>query len=188
MSPNEIQALKIIWKNKGKASLAQISRELRVSTDYSRLICEGLIKNKIVNLSGGQYKITNLGKKELERLGVIKKVSKKRVKKVKKVRKTKRPKKEIRVKKEKKRAYIKPSITKLSNLTPELIEELCQKGFQTLEDVATVSVSRLMEAIEGLELKKAASMINEAREKLKKEGKEYLWEGNESWLRKLFKI
>lgn len=69
------------------------------------------------------------------------------------------------------------TVAELSGLTSKLIEELKRKGFRTLEDVATISISRLLGAIEGLELKQAADMINEAREKLRRKGKEYLWEG-----------
>lgn len=65
---------------------------------------------------------------------------------------------------------------KLSGLSSELMEALKKKGFKTLEDIATTSVSRLVEMIESLKLQKAAEMINEARAKLRKEGKEYLWE------------
>lgn len=56
-------------------------------------------------------------------------------------------------------------------------EKFTQKGFKTAEDIARTSVPKLMQAIEGLKLEKAAKMINEARDKLRKEGRAYVWEG-----------
>jgi len=169
MASTEIELLKLIWKNKGKASWLRIVKELRFfSPNYSRLICQSLIKNKFIEFSEGQYKITGLGRKELVKLGMIEKVEK--VAKPKKPRKPKKPEK-IVAKKEIKGT----PITELSGFTPKLIKALKKKGFRTLEDIATTSVVKL-EGIEGLTLGKAAKMINEAREKLKKEGKEYLWE------------
>lgn len=196
MASTEIEALKIIWDNKGKASLSKIeeSLELRFNLDYIRLICQGLIKKKFVEFSDGQYKITGLGKKELEKSVTTETQNKKETqKKIPSLsaseasskiqssqKKVAKPKKEIVVKKVtkkvKKKEIKETPITGLIGLTPKLMEELKGKGFRTLEDVATTSLSRFMETIKGLGLKKAADMINEARAKLKKEGKEYLWE------------
>ena len=174
MPSTEIEVLKFIWENKGKASWLRIVKELRFfSPDYSRLICEGLIKKKFVEFSEGQYKITGLGRKELVKLGLIEKVEK-----VVKPKKLKKPKRKGEVKKAKRKEL---TITELSGLSPKLIEALRKKGFRTLEDVATTSVSRLVEMIEGLKLQKAADIINKTRDKLRKAGKEYLWEGYKSW-------
>lgn len=166
MASTETQALKIIWENKGKAPISKIAKELRISTDYARLICGSLVRNKIIEFFEGQYQITDLGRKELKRVGMIEKVKK-----------VIRPKGKARVKiKKEKKGILKTPITKLSNLSPDLIKALEKKGIRTLEDVATISISRIMEATEDLTLYKAAHMINEARDKLRKEGKEYLWE------------
>ncbi len=178
MASTETQSLKIIWENKGKASLLKIAKELKISTNYGHLICRDLLKDKFVEFFEGQYKITDLGKEELEKLGVIEKVSK-----VIKLQKSK--KKPVGVEREEtiaKKEVRKATITTLSNLAPKLIEALKKKGFKTLEDIATTSVSRLEEIIEGLKLQKAAEMINEARAKLKKEGKEHLWENIEKYV------
>lgn len=69
----------------------------------------------------------------------------------------------------------KKKAVKLSNLTPERMEILGHNGFRSLEDIAITSVPRLMETIKGLSLKQAAYMINEARAKLRKDKKQYLW-------------
>lgn len=188
MASTERQVLKFIWENKGKASWMRIVRELRFfSPDYCRLICRNLIKNKLIELSAGQYKIANLGKKELEKLRIIEKAPKysalfaKRAGQVEKAVKPKRPKEpkkpktKIAAKEEVKEETKGTPPTELLDLTPELIEKLKREGFRTLEDIATASVVKL-EGIGGLILGKAAKIINEAREKLKKEGKEYLWE------------
>ncbi len=176
MASTEIQALKIIWKNERKASLFKIAKELKISTDYSHLICRDLVKDKFVEFFEREYKITDLGKKELEKLGVIGKVEK--VVKPKKPKRPQKPKRKVRkiTPHQKLRFGTGQAITKLSGLSPKLIEALKKKGFKTLEDIATTSVSRLIEIIEGLKLQKAAEMINGARAKLRKEGKEYLWE------------
>jgi len=72
MASTEIQVLKFIWENKGKASWLRIIKELRYfSLNYCRLICQSLIKNKFIEFSEGQYKIIALGKKELMRRGLI---------------------------------------------------------------------------------------------------------------------
>jgi transcription termination factor NusA len=164
MTSTEIEVLKIIWDQKGKASVMKISNALKISTDYARLLFRDLLKDKFVEFSEGQYKITDLGKKELKKQGMIESI--------KKVPSPKKPKRKTLVKKKIKKAIIR----ELSGLSPKLIKVLEKKGFKTLEDIATTSVSRLVEAIEDLNLKKAAEMINEARAKLRKERKEYLWE------------
>ena len=67
------------------------------------------------------------------------------------------------------------SLTDLPGVTPQIAEALKKKGYKTVENIATASVVRL-EEVEGLTLGKAAKLINDTREKLKKLGKEYLWE------------
>jgi len=171
MTPTETEVLEIIWKNGGRAPISKIANELGISTGYSHFICEGLERNQIIEPFEGQYKIADLGKEELRRLG--------RIEEEKKMARLEKPVKKAR---REKPAYGgsarggKSSITELSNLSPELIKVLKRQGIRTLEDIAIISVSRLMDMIEDLELKQAADMINEARDKLKKEGKEYLWE------------
>ena len=160
MASTETQLLKFIWEHKGKAPWLRIIKELRFfSPNYCRLICESLIKNKFIKFSESQYQITALGRKELAKLGLIEKAEK-----VVKPKKPKKAKKKIGAKE-----------IELLALTPNLIKALKKKGFRALEDIATTSVVKL-EGIEGLTLGKAAKIINEARDKLRKEGKEYLWE------------
>jgi len=169
----EIQLLKFIWENKGKASWLRILKELRFfSPDYCRFICEGLLKNKFIKFSEGRYEITGLGKKELVKLGLIEKVPEEKIKKIVKPIKPRKPKRKTVVKKEIK----KTTIAELSGLSPKLIEALKKKGFRTLEDIAIASVVKL-EGVGGLTLGKAAKIINKARERLKKAGKGELWEG-----------
>lgn len=198
MTPTETRVLKIIWDNKGKASLLKIAQELKISTDYGHLICRGLLKNKVIEFFQREYRVTDLGKEKLEEFQLIEKAPQ--------AKRVVRPKK-LRIKKEKEKVttyHSKPqirsriglgqsriklrsnsklntgqAITELSNLAPESVEVFREKGFLTLEDVATSSVTRLMEALKGLELKQAADIINRARAKLRKEGREYLWEGFE---------
>lgn len=198
MTPTETRVLKIIWDNKGKASLLKIAQELKISTDYSHLICRGLLKNKVIELFQREYRVTDLDKAKLEELQLIERAPQ--------AKKVVKPKK-LRIEKEKEKVtthYSKPqirskiglgqsriklrsdfklnteqAISELSNLAPESVEVLREKGFLTLEDVATSSVTRLMEAVKSLELKQAADIINRARAKLRKEGREYLWEGPE---------
>lgn len=198
MTPTETRVLKIIWDNKGKASLLKVAQELKISTDYGHLICRGLLKNKVIELFQREYRVTDLGKEKLEELQLIEKAPQ--------AKRVMRPKK-LRIKKEKEKVtthHGKPQIrskiglgqsriklhsdsklnigqviTELSNLDQRSVEALRERGFLTLEDVATSSVTRLMEAIKGLELKQAADIINRARAKLRKEGREYLWEGPE---------
>ena len=170
MASTEIQLLKFIWETKGKVSWLRALKELRFfSPNYCRLICGSLIKKKFLEFSEGQYKVTGLGEEELMNLGLIEKVEK-----IAKPKKPKKPKKQIKVKEKAKEEIKKTPLTELSGLSSQLIEILKKEGLRALEDIATTSVVKL-ERIKGLTLGKAAKIINEAREKLKKKGKEYLW-------------
>lgn len=71
MTSTEIQTLKIIWRNKGKASVFKIARELKIGNDYCRVICGSLIRNGVVKFSKGWYRITDLGKEVLGKMGII---------------------------------------------------------------------------------------------------------------------
>lgn len=73
MTSTEIQTFKIIWENKGRASVFKIARELKVGNDYCRVICGSLVRKGVVKFSKGRYRITDLGKEVLEKMGVIKK-------------------------------------------------------------------------------------------------------------------
>lgn len=192
MTPNETKILKFIWENNGVASVFKIAKAERLGTDYLRLICGKLTKDKLIVLSNGQYKILDLGKTQLEASGAIKKthpvspesptpqkvlarnIEQKKiiraVKKKKTVTKKRKKAKDLNIKKMEGTALAQLSIS------PKLKRALIEKGFKTLESIALTAVSRLMETIKGLELEEAAGIINEARLNLKKEGKEYLWE------------
>lgn len=173
MTSTELDVLKIIWKNKEKAPVFRIARELKISPDYTRVICESLIGNELIEFFEGQYNITNLGRRKLKKLGLLEKEKTRlKPKALRQLRQTTK----LLARKRKKTS--KTPITKLSNFSPEIIKALEKKGICTLEDVATVSISRFMEMVENLDLHKAAKMINEARDKLRKKGKEYLWDHN----------
>jgi len=185
MASTEIQILELIWENKGRASLLKIARGFRLSNDYCRLVCRSLIKNKLIKFSEGQYKITDIGTgmiekapKDFDKTGSMEQVRKVTISK-KKARAKIKPKKKIinKAKKAKEKTEAKKSsIAELSDFGVKLIGTLKEKGFRNLEDIATTSVSRLMQMVKGLGLKKAAQLINKARAKLRKEGKEHLWE------------
>ena len=225
MTPNETRILKFIWENNEAAPVFKIAKAEGLSTGYLRLICEKLMRDKFIALSDGQYKILDLGKMQLEDLGLIKKmrsigpgppISQEVLKKsigrrkivgaVKKKKTATKKEKKIKNQENKKtllrqgfggqakkqenpssRAKLttgrgtenkkieEAALAQLS-ISPKLRGALADKGFRTLESVATTAVSRLMETTKDLKLEEAARMINEARQKLKKEGKEYLWE------------
>lgn len=176
MTPTETEVLKIIWKNKGKAPVLRIARELKISPDYTRVICESLIGNELIEFFEGQYNITNLGRKKLKKLGLLER--EKTHLKPRQVRTISRARQTTKLLAGKQKKTRKTAIAKLSNLSPEIIKAFEKKGIRTLEDVATISISRLMEMVENLDLHKAAKVINEARDKLRKKGKEYLWDHN----------
>lgn len=45
----QLKVLEIIWDWGGEASINTIAKELRISTDYARLICEDLGRNNYID-------------------------------------------------------------------------------------------------------------------------------------------
>lgn len=63
MITNEIRLLEIIWKWGGEASVDIITREAGISTNYARLICEGLGREDYIDfLHSKLCKIKSKGK------------------------------------------------------------------------------------------------------------------------------
>ena len=51
MSGTELKVLEIIWDWGGEASVDTIAREVRISTDYARLICQNLGRNNYIDFA-----------------------------------------------------------------------------------------------------------------------------------------
>ena len=51
MSGTELKVLEIIWDWGGEASIDTIAREVRISTDYARLICQNLARNNYIDFA-----------------------------------------------------------------------------------------------------------------------------------------
>ena len=51
MSGTEFKVLEIIWDWGGEASVDTIAREMKISTDYARLICQNLGSNDYIDFS-----------------------------------------------------------------------------------------------------------------------------------------
>ncbi len=51
MSGTEFKVLEIIWDWGGEASVDTIAREMKISTDYARLICQNLGRNDYIDFS-----------------------------------------------------------------------------------------------------------------------------------------
>lgn len=65
MSGTELKVLEIIWNWGGEASVDTVAREVRISTDYARLICRDLERNDYIDFT--HSKLCHLrGKGKLE--------------------------------------------------------------------------------------------------------------------------
>lgn len=51
MSGTELKVLEIIWDWGGEASIDTIAREMKISPDYARLICQNLGRNEYIDFS-----------------------------------------------------------------------------------------------------------------------------------------
>lgn len=70
MTTIESKALQIIWMWGGEASIDTIARELKVSVDYARLVCEELGKYDFIDLLGLKLcRIKNKGKLAVAKQG-----------------------------------------------------------------------------------------------------------------------
>lgn len=65
MTNMELKALEVIWDWGGEASVDTVARELRVSLEYARLICESLGEHEYIDLTRpGWCKLKGKGKLE----------------------------------------------------------------------------------------------------------------------------
>lgn len=61
----QLQVLETIWDWGGEASVSTIAKELRISTDYARLICEDLGRNDYIDFLHSRFCVLR-GKGKLE--------------------------------------------------------------------------------------------------------------------------
>ena len=139
--PSTIEQTKeAILKYGGKASKHQITRELKISLDYLGLILGELKRKGEVIFSDGFYSLTQ--KKPARRS--------EKSKGTKKAKKSKIHKNSTR------------SLTSILGVNASLVQTLRKAGYATVESLAEVPISRLMETVK-LELHTAAQLINRAR-------------------------
>lgn len=63
MTDMELKALEVIWDFDGEASINTVARELHMSIEYARLICERLGEQEYINLMrNGQCILKGKGK------------------------------------------------------------------------------------------------------------------------------
>jgi len=63
MTSNELKVLEVIWNWGGEASVDIVAREVSISLDYARLICESLVKEDCIEfLHSKLCKIKSKGK------------------------------------------------------------------------------------------------------------------------------
>ena len=158
--PSTIEQTKeAILKHGGNASKHQITRELKISSDYAGLILGELKRKGEIAFSDGFYVLTASTssrstsiKKDVTQDKERKK-SATHSKRLKRVKKTKKPRSKKRVP----RPLI--SILGISEL---LVRTLKKAGYDTIESLADAPINRLMDAAK-LELRIAAQLINQAR-------------------------
>lgn len=85
---SELDILKKILNNSGKASIGLISSQSGLGLDYTNFICKSLLqkeKIQVVKNKPGRYRITARGKKELRLLGIIKPRVLRKINRIKKI-------------------------------------------------------------------------------------------------------
>lgn len=151
MTQTEGKVYKIISERK-KVKISEISKETGLSTAYAQLICQSLQRNGFINFARG---LCSLKEEEI--------LEKKPISKEPKVAEMATERKAIKKKKE----ITKNPLLRFESIGEKLAKNLERAGFKTIENLSEAPISRLME-ISGIELKRAADIINEARKKLGK--------------------
>jgi len=71
VSGSEFEALRIVAEDSGETVAGVVSRRMRISTEYARLLLNSLARADYLDqLASGRYRITIKGKKALERKGM----------------------------------------------------------------------------------------------------------------------
>lgn len=66
MTSTEVRVLEILWDWGGEASVDTIARELNISGDYARVICETLGRDDYIDFLNGRFcKLRGRGKVEV---------------------------------------------------------------------------------------------------------------------------
>jgi len=142
------QAKEAILKRGGRASKHQISRELKISLDYTNLILSELSRKKEVAFSSGFYVLTSAKKGVSQDKGKEKQAAP-----PKRLKKTKKP-------KASKRAP--HPLISILGISESLARTLEKAGYATIESIAEAPINKLM-ADAKLKLSAAARLINQAR-------------------------
>lgn len=67
VSGSELEALKIVGAEGGRASMQVVSRKMRIDTNYARLLCTSLARSDYLDLlASGILALTPKGKRALE--------------------------------------------------------------------------------------------------------------------------
>lgn len=152
------QAKEAIFKYGGKASKHQIARELKISLEYTGLICKDLERKGEIAFSDGFYYlssgrdvVTNKGQETL--LATSKKPAPRKLRRPKRARKTAKTATKINSS---------PPLISILGISKSLAYALEKAGYTTVESLAEAPISMLMEKAK-LELHAAAQLINQAR-------------------------
>lgn len=148
MSSTIDQTKEAILKRGDKASKHQITRELRISSDYADLILGELKRKGEIVFTDGFYALTSSQKD----------VSPDKERK-KPVRRPPKPKKTKKVKDKKESSHL---LVGALGISEPLARTLENAGYGTVESIADAPISKLMVAAK-LELQTAAQLINQAR-------------------------
>jgi len=144
MPSTEEQIKNIISKCKDKATKQQIARELKMSPDYTGLVCKELERKGKILFSEGWYSLISGPKEEYSCVS----------------RKTERPSKKV----------VDPVLFDVPGVPKRLINIVEKTGYKTIESLAEVPIAILMGSTK-LKMYEAAQLINSARGHLDKIGK-----------------
>ncbi len=155
MTSNERKIVKCLWDEEGRMHIQVIAQKTGISSDYARLLCRslergGYLKFADVNvcclLTKGRNRfqdeeITDSDKKSEDE-----------------------NKQDENLVKEIQNEILEEEVKldELKDATPQEKEKLIEAGYKSVEDLAQVPVNRLIQSI-GVNLKKAANWINQAR-------------------------
>lgn len=157
--PSTIEQTKaVILKHGGKASKRQIARELKISLDYTGLICGELKRKGEIGFSGGFFILTSVKKDATQD-----KEQKKSVIPSKRVgRRPKRLKTERKIKKPRAKKLAPHPLSNILGISASLARTLEKAGYGTIESLVEAPINKLMNAAK-LKLHTAAKLINQAR-------------------------
>ncbi len=173
MTSNERKILCCLWDAKGKTNIQCLASKTSLSNDYTRLLCSSLARAGYIKFNdiNNCYLLTK-GRNRFQNIEVVAaSASFNPIDPVLDVEEITEEKaeagtgeiqnKEEEIAKEQEQLKV---LENLQDASPQEKEKLTQAGYKSTEDLAQAPIAKIMQGI-GVNLKKAANWINQARRK-----------------------